>query len=199
MKTNLLPIVAVSVAAGLCAGCFTMDTATTETLRNSHHTGMEGRPREHVVVANYGWYLFNVVPLVCGNAREGARFPWVFFRDEVTTDVVHNRLTSYAARNGCHLAELNLYVNDSVLFEVPGTSVPIPMPYVLCYKERLVSALLMDPPLPPPLPASDKSEEAASDKSEETASEESAPPAISPAEKRDLTKLLEAIPDGGVK
>jgi hypothetical protein len=151
---------------------------------------MEGKPREHVVVANYGWYLFNVVPLVCGNAREGARFPWVFFRDEVTTDVVHNRLTSYAALNGCHLAELNLYVNDSVLFEVPGTSIPIPMPYVLCYKERLVSALLMDPP---PIPAAQPSE------TPPPTEDDSATPAISPDEKRDLKKLLESIPDGGVK
>ena len=190
MKTNLLPIVALSLAVSLCAGCFTMDTATTETLRNSHHTGMEGKPREHVVVANYGWYLFNVVPLVCGNAREGARFPWVFFRDEVTTDIVHNRLTSYAALNGCHLAELNLYVNDSVLFEVPGTSIPIPMPYVLCYKERLVSALLMDPP---PIPAAQPSE------APPPTEGDSATPAINPEEKRDLKKLLESIPDGGVK
>ena len=176
-----------------------MDTATTESLRNSHHTGMEGKPREHVVVANYGWYLFNVIPLVCGNAREDARFPWVFFRDEVTADVVHNRLTSYAARYGCHLAELNLYVNDSVLFEVPGTSVPIPMPYVLCYKERLVSALLMDPPPPYPLPASENSAVPASENSAVPASENSDAPAISSEEKRDLKKLLEAIPDGGVK
>jgi len=190
MKTNLLPIVAASAMAGLCVGCFTMETATTETLRNSHHTGMEGKPREHVVVANYGWYLFNVIPLVCGNAREGARCAFAFFRDEVTTDIVHSRLTSYAAQKGCHLAELNLYVNDSVLFEVPGTSIPIPMPYVLCYKERLVSALLMDPPpesvaqpSETPLPTND----------------DSATPAISPAEKRDMKKLLESIPDGGVK
>ena len=193
MKTSLLPIVAASVVAGLCAGCFTMDTATNELLRNSHHTGMEGKPREHVVVSNYGWYLFNVIPLVCGNAREGACFPWVFFRDEVTTDVVHNRLTSYAARNGCHLAELNLYVNDSVLFELPGTSIPIPMPYVLCYKERLVSALLMDPP---PGPA-DKTPAPAAQPP--PAGNDSAAPPLDPAEKRDLKKLLETIPDGGVK
>ena len=141
----------------------------------------------------------------------------------MTTDVVHNRLTSYAARNGCHLAELNLYVNDSVLFEVPGTSVPIPMPYVLCYRERLVSALLMDPPLPPPLPANgnspapangnspapasdnsaapanDNSAVPASDNSVAPASDNSATSATSSEEKRNLRKLLEAIPDGGVK
>lgn len=147
---------------------------------------MSGSPREHVVVSNYGWYLFNVVPLVCGNAREGAAFPWVFFRDEVTADVVHNRLTAYAASKGANLAELNLYVNDSVLFEVPGTSIPIPMPYVLCYKERLVSALLLDPPAAP-----DAAPERVAEPTTSTPSDDGG--------RRDITRLLESIPDGGVK
>lgn len=163
-----------------------MASATTETLRNSHHTGMSGRPREHVVVANYGWYLFNFIPLVCGNPREGASFPWVFFGDKVTSDVVQERLTSYAAAKGTHLAELNLYVNDNVLFELPGTSIPIPMPYVLCYKERLVSALLMDPPV-------------AKAAAEETVVAPTAAPAADDAQKREVKRLLENIPDGGVK
>ena len=169
-----------AAAACLCAGCFTMASGTTETLRNSHHTSLAGKPREHVVVSNYGWYLFNCIPLVCGNPREDARFPWHFFRDEVTSDVVQDRLTAYAAAKNTNLAELNLYVNDSVLFELPGTSIPIPMPYVLCYKERLVSALLMDPPAPTPAPE---------------------PPAQmqDAGAKRDMKKLLENIPDGGVR
>ena len=183
MKKNLLPVLVASVVAGLCTGCFTMATATTESLRNSKDTGMSGRPREHVVVSNYGWYLFNVVPLVCGNAREGASFPWAFFRDEVTADIVHNRLTSYAASKGANLAELNLYVNDNVLFEIPGSSIPIPMPYVLCYRERLVSALLLDPPITQEL---DDIEPTASTPSDDGG-------------RRDMTRLLESIPDGGVK
>ena len=155
---------------------------------------MSGRPREHVVVSNYGWYLFNVVPLVCGNAREDASFPWVFFRDEVTADVVHNRLTAYAASKGVNLAELNLYVNDSVLFEVPGTSIPIPMPYVLCYKERLVSALLLDPPVAPECVA-----EPNAPVTPERVAEPNAPAPSKGGERRDMTRLLESIPDGGVK
>ena len=192
MQKNLLSILAASVMAGLCTGCFTMATATTESLRNSRDAGMSGTPREHVVVSNYGWYLFNVVPLVCGNAREGASFPWVFFRDEVTADIVHSRLTAYAASQGANLAELNLYVNDSVLFEVPGTSIPIPMPYVLCYKERLVSALLLDPPV---APARDGIEPA----TPEHGGKPAAPAPSNNDERRDMTRLLESIPDGGVK
>lgn len=181
MTTNLTPILPAALAAlNLCSGCFTMATATNESLKHSRHSGMSGTPIEHVVVSNYGWYLFNCIPLVCGNAKPGASFPWAFFSDEVTTDVVQNRLTAYAARQGANLAELNLYVNDNVLFEVPGLQFPIPMPYILCYHERLVSALLMKPPKTPP-PAQNIEQNPGND------------------DKRDIKQLLNSIPDGGVK
>ena len=179
-KKDILTLPAVLAALSLCSGCFTMATATNDSLKRSRHSGMSGTPIEHVVVSNYGWYLFNCIPLVCGNAKQGASFPWTFFRDEVTTDVVQNRLTAYAARKGAHLAELNLYVNDNVLFEVPGTSIPIPMPYVLCYHERLVSALLLEPPKTPP--------------KEQTSGQES-----QGGNKNEIKQLLNNIPDGGVK
>ena len=170
----------VLVALLLCGGCFTMATATNDALKRSRHSSMAGTPIEHVVVSNYGWYLFNCIPLVCGNSRPNAFFPWAFFSDEVTTDVVQNRLTDYAARKNANLAEVNLYVNDSVLFELSGTSVPIPMPYVLCYHERLVSALLLEMPALPP--------------------QKQAPgpkPAVD--QKTEIRQLLDNIPDGGVK
>ena len=157
-----------------------MATATSELLKRSHHSGMSGTPIEHVVVSNYGWYLFNCIPIECGNAKQGASFPWTFFRDEVTTDVVQNRLTAYAARKGAHLAELNLYVNDNVLFEVPGLQIPIPMPYILCYHERLVYALLIEPPKVPPKEQPLEQESNGGNTSE-------------------IQHLLNSIPDGGVK
>ena len=158
-----------------------MATATNESLKHSRHSGMSGTPIEHVVVSNYGWYLFNCIPLVCGNSKKGASFPWAFFSDEVTTDVVQNRLTDYAARKGANLAELNLYVNDNVIFELPGTSIPIPMPYIICYHERLVSALLMDPPK-----VAQPQEKEPEGKLENN-------------NKNEMKKLLDSIPDGGVK
>ena len=157
-----------------------MATATNDSLKRLRHSGMSGAPIEHVVVSNYGWYLFNCIPLVCGNPKHDATFPWVFFSDKVTTDVVQDRLMSYAVSKGANVAELNLYINDSVLFELPGTSIPIPMPYVLCYHERLVSALLMDPPKVPP-----QNEQLDQD------------PGVT--EKAKIRQLLNAIPDGGVK
>lgn len=65
----------------LClTGCFSIDSADVP------QTG-----EEHVHVANYGWYLFNIVPLACGNAAEDPNLPSIFFRNDVTMDKVQQR------------------------------------------------------------------------------------------------------------
>ena len=137
---------AVAAALTLAAGCYTVDKASSAALRSSRLLETDGRPIEHVMVSNYGWYLFNRWPIVCGNVKPDAKLPWAFFSDEVTTDVVHDGITSYAAGRKANVADLNFIFNDSVLFEVPGTSIPIPMPYVLTYRERTVSGVLTEPP-----------------------------------------------------
>lgn len=195
--------------AFICSGCFSFETASTETLRRSSFSALSGTPREHIVVSNYGWYLFNCIPLVCGNPRKGATFPWVFFRDCVTTDVVQNRITEYAASKGANLAELNLFATDNVLFELPGTSVPIPMPYVLCYHERLISAILMDPPpaaveapqasVPVPLTTVTKPQPFAPRERQPVPPAAVQQSAAGAGSKNDLKQLLDSIPDGGVK
>ena len=93
MKTQLA-LVALVTGALFCSGCFTMATASSESFSKAHRQGVNGAPREHVVVSNYGWFLFNKIPLVCGNAREGARLPFVCFRDDVASDIVQDKLTS---------------------------------------------------------------------------------------------------------
>jgi hypothetical protein len=191
----LLPVLCAII---LCDGCFTLATATTDSLKHSYYSSVPGKPREHVVVSNYGWYLFNCIPLVCGNAKRDAILPWRFLHDDVTTDVIQDRLTEYAANKGADLVELTLFVNDNVLFEVPGTSIPIPMPYVLCYHERLLSALLIDPPLPGSAPAP---ADAPPDAKPQTPSVQTEPTqnAEEDDKKQEIKQLLNAIPDGGVK
>ena len=184
MKTQLALATLVGGAL-FCTGCFTMATASSESFSKARRQGVNGAPREHVVVSNYGWFLFNTIPLVCGNAREGARIPFVFFRNDVTSDIVHDKLTSYAAAKGADLSDINLFFSENVLFEIPGTSIPIPMPYVLCYREHLISGLLVDRPKAKPAPKT------------ETQARRKVDPSVK--RRRDLQKLLEDIPDGGVK
>ena len=76
------------------AGCFSLETTPLGDAAG-HSIGLYGSDEpatEHVVVSNFGWYFFNRWPIVCGNAREGRKTPWVFFRDDVNEHLLQRRL-----------------------------------------------------------------------------------------------------------
>ncbi len=190
------------MAAGIfVTGCYTMHTASLAPVSYAKVAGARGTPREHVVVSNYGWYLFNTIPIVCGNAR--GRFPWVFFRNDVTADIVHDHLTNYAAERKAEVAELNFAFNDSMILSLPVAELPVPIPYIISYRERSVSGVLMTPPVPvaPPAPAATGTSVKYSPRPAPAA--RPAPSTLSPAEaearKLEINRLLNNIPDGGVK
>lgn len=130
----------------LCTGCFSIDMADMKDVHGStmslHEHG--GQPEKHVVVSNYGWYFFNIVPLVCGNARKDAFFPWVFFRNDVDETVIQSRLTERASVLGCDVADINMFNNEQVLLYV--YSIPVPIPYVCCYREMQISSVFVKRP-----------------------------------------------------
>ena len=126
----IIPIVLLGAATCL-AGCFTLDSA------DVHSTG-----EEHVCVGNRGWYLFNMVPLACGNAAEEPFMPWIFFRNDVTMDKIQKRFMDYANFYGKKPKDLTYHTEESVLFEIPGTDFPVPVPYLLTYKEIQLSGVL---------------------------------------------------------
>ena len=136
----------VIAAMGALAGCFSIDRGTSKAFRGSRLNVTDGEPMEHVVVSNYGWYLFDTVPVVCGNARYGASFACRFFSDHVKADILQDRLTEYAAGKKADLVDLHYFHNSNVLFSTPGLSLPIPIPYVLCYREIQFSGVLVKPP-----------------------------------------------------
>ena len=124
----------IAVAALACffaGGCFSIQHSATV-----RHDGCE----EHIFVSNYGWYLFNLVPLVCGNASHDPVLPFVFFRDDVTMDKIQRRFMDEAFALGKTQIEDLHYINDdSILFEMPGFNFPIPVPYLLTFKEIKLS------------------------------------------------------------
>ena len=123
-------ILALGAAVGL-AGCFTLNTADLRT------TG-----EEHVCVGNYGWYLFNFIPLACGNAAEDPVMPWALFRNDVTKEKIQRRFMNYAEFRGKTPVDMTYYTHESVLFEVPGLDLPIPLPYIFTFKEIQLSGVL---------------------------------------------------------
>ena len=129
-------------SAVLLAGCYSMDVATTDSLKGSALSSTDGRPIEHVVVSNYGWYLFNWIPITCGNATPGATFPWKFFSNQVTSDLLHDRMMAHAAAKNADVKDLVFFRDEKVFFNVPNF--PIPIPYVLCYREIQFSGVLTE-------------------------------------------------------
>ena len=129
-------------AAALLCGCYSMEIADNPALRNSRPTDGTGKPVEHVLISNYGWYLFNCVPLVCGNASVGASFPWKFFSDQVNPGIVHDRMMEHAASRNADAEDLVANYDEKVFLQIPEVQVPIP--FLLCYREIQMSAVLTE-------------------------------------------------------
>ena len=125
-----------TLLAGLCllagtAGCFSVDSAV-------------GRvsEEEYVVVRNYGWKAFKFIPLVCGNATEDAWFPWAVLRDDITMDKIQKRFMDHAGKRGKTPVNLKYTDYDTVMFNLPLVQYPLPIPYLLCYREIQLSGTL---------------------------------------------------------
>lgn len=131
---RLITLALIAAAAGF-SGCCSMDYTVSPSTGN-----------EHVLVSNYGWKLFNCIPLVCGNATDPQSpnyfGPWAFFRDDVTMDKIQARLTTLAAAHGKTPANLFYHNYDTVFISIPFADVPIPIPYVVCYREIQLSGVL---------------------------------------------------------
>lgn len=140
MKRTSLPLAAIALA--LLAGCYSMDVATTESLKGSASAPDGGKPLEHIVVSNYGWYLFHAFPLACGNATPGAFFPFKIFSDQVSPGLLHDRLMAHAAAIHADAKDLVFFRNEKVLYDIPGLNIPVPIPYLLTYREIQFSAVL---------------------------------------------------------
>ena len=82
---------------------------------------------EHIFVDDYGWKLFNWIPL---------------FRSDITLERVQKELMTESARRGKIATDLSYYTNDKVSFDIPLVVVTIPLPYVLCYHEAQISGVL---------------------------------------------------------
>ncbi len=113
------------------AGCFSIERGIVKT------TG-----QEHVLASNYGWYLFHVIPLASGNTSEDPFLPWIIFRDDVTMEKVQDRFFKYVNAVEAKADNLSYTTYESVMFEIPGSNIPIPIPYFISYREIQLSGVL---------------------------------------------------------
>ena len=115
----------------LClTGCFSIETGTVPRTQN-----------EHLIVSNYGWYLFHFIPVACGNASKDRWLPWTLFRNDVTMHKIQSSFMDYAREHGGtdNVDNLSYTSRDSVMLEIPGLELPLPIPYLLTYREIQLS------------------------------------------------------------
>lgn len=113
------------------AGCFSVARAPLP-----HDTG------DQVVVSNYGWFLFDCIPIVCGNSDPDSLTPWIFFRDDVTMPIIQRKFVEIANSSSNQLSNLVYRTHSEVMFEIPGVNIPLPIPYLLTYREIQLSGVL---------------------------------------------------------
>ena len=130
------------LAMAMLCGCYSLEVSDNSALRNSKSANGTGKPLEHVLIANYGWFLFNCVPLVCGNASTGDSFPWKFFSDHVNPETIHDRMMEHAASKNANVEELVTSYDEKVFLQIPEVQVPIP--FLLCYREVQASGVLVE-------------------------------------------------------
>lgn len=99
---------------------------------------------EHVWIRNQCWRLFNVIPLVSGNASEseGRHAPFVLFRDDAQMDKVQLRMFNYARRQNHSAQDLVYHNYETVMMHIPLLWIPVPIPYVICYHEIQLSGVM---------------------------------------------------------
>lgn len=127
-------------AVSVLTGCFSIERGH---LRHSDE--------DHVLVGNYGWYLFHCIPVACGNASNDPWIPFVSFRDDVTLDKIQSRFMDetekYAKERGVKFEDVDIHdlaysTAESVMLNIPGFQIPIPIPYLLTYREVQLSGVI---------------------------------------------------------
>lgn len=82
---------------------------------------------EHIYVDDYGWKLFNWIPI---------------FRSDITLERVQKELMAEANRRGKVATDLICHYHDKMSFDIPLVVINIPIPYVICYHEIQLSGVL---------------------------------------------------------
>ena len=54
-------------------------------------------------------------------------------------------MMSYANSKGANVKNLMFIRDERVFFDVPGTEIPCPIPFFVCYQEMQLSAVLVRP------------------------------------------------------
>ena len=144
MKSCLF-VILVSIAF-LMSGCVMVEKTARHDLRGFEIVGSDGRGEEHIVVSNYGFYLFNCILIVTGNADPVNPSGAAWFSDEVTLDKMQRVLMQEVKQRRCQVTNIQPLCESTCYFSA--------IPYIgntlgiFWYKTAQVSATLVNPAEP---------------------------------------------------
>ena len=107
----------IALSATLClTGCMSTEVSKSEVCGT-----------EHIFVHDYGWKLFNWIPL---------------FRRDITLERVQKELMAESNRRGKVATDLTYHNYDTVSFNIPLVVITLPIPYIICYHDIQLSGVL---------------------------------------------------------
>lgn len=145
MKTG--PYIAAIAAAAFAAasGCVSVDKCPAEKFAGMSINGTDAKPVGHIVVSNFGYYLFDLFPLVSGNANKERWFPFRLFSDHVKLPKMQSLLADEVQKHhGLEIADLASHYDAAPCFSVSLDPKSL-LGMFFCYREVQLSAVLVEP------------------------------------------------------
>jgi hypothetical protein len=143
MKFRLFRLLTIIGAVGVFGGCYSLHTASTPELAACSLAGEDGEILEHVFIQNSGWFLFERLPLICGNVDETSLCPWTFFSNETDLAAVEGQLAKRVRKLNARVVQENVINAATTLMSIPGSNIAFSVPYLICRRETQISAVLM--------------------------------------------------------
>ena len=130
-------------AVCVLGGCYSMHTASSPDFMACTFAAEKGAILEHVYVQNNGWFLFERLPLICGNIDDEAMLPWTFFCNETDIAAVESKLLQRARSKDARIVHENVINSGTTLLSIPASNIALSIPYFICRRETQISAVLM--------------------------------------------------------
>lgn len=138
---NMLRLTAATVALAAFSGCYSIHVATSPDFSNCRIAAEDGRiPTAHMLVQNDGWFLFDRIPIICGNSDVESWCPWTLFKDEVSMEYVQKVIVNRAKERGERILQMNAINNNATLMAIPGTE-GLSVPYIICHHGTQLSVV----------------------------------------------------------
>lgn len=124
-------------------GCVNFVKTNNVALKGLDVLGTPGVTKECVTVSNYGYYLFNVLPVFCGNTVDGRLGNTIWFQNHVTLEKTQSVLMREVQPGRPIVTCLQPHSHETCFFSV--------IPYIgnslgiVWYKQIDLSAVLVKP------------------------------------------------------